>query len=236
MKKLFLVSALAVSLASSAQKKPVAKPAAKSPATPGLKNMTDSASYAIGISVANFYKQQGMKSLNPTLVARAIQDALGGKTTLLSEHQAQTVLMNYMNRAQASKAQPNIDAGERFLAQNRKKPGVKVTASGLQYEVIKEGEGPKPAATDTVVAHYAGTLIDGKKFDNSYDRNEPITIPLNGVIRGWTEGLQLMSAGSKYRFFIPYQLGYGTNDAGSIPAGSALIFEVELLEVKGKKQ
>jgi FKBP-type peptidyl-prolyl cis-trans isomerase len=149
--------------------------------------------------------------------------------------------MNFMNKAQAaqqrekaSKAGPTIAAGEKFLAENKKKPGVKTTASGLQYEVLVEGTGPKPNAEDQVVAHYAGTLIDGTKFDNSYDRGQPITIGLNQVIRGWTEGLQLMPVGSKYRFFIPYQLGYGMQEAGAIPAGSALVFEVELLEIKKK--
>ncbi|RYY99992.1 MAG: FKBP-type peptidyl-prolyl cis-trans isomerase [Chitinophagaceae bacterium] len=242
MKKFFLVSALALSMASYAQKKPSAKPAVKGGTTKVLKNQTDSLSYAIGVSVGNFYKQQGMSNINPDLVARAVKDHMSGKQPLLTEAQANTVMMNFMGKAQArqeqeqaQKAKPVIAAGERFLAENGKKPGIKTTASGLQYEVIKEATGPKPAATDQVVAHYAGTLLDGTKFDNSYDRGEPITIGLNQVIKGWTEGLQLMSPGSKYRFFIPYQLAYGLQQTGNIPAGSALIFEVELLEIKGKQ-
>ena len=139
-----------------------------------------------------------------------------------------------MNEAQAAKAKPNITAGEKFLAQNKTKPGVKTTASGLQYEVIKEGTGVKPTAADTVVAHYSGKLLNGTEFDNSYKRGQPLTIPVSGVIKGWTEALQMMSVGSKYKLYIPYQLGYGLNDMGPIPAGSVLIFEVELLDVKGK--
>jgi FKBP-type peptidyl-prolyl cis-trans isomerase len=144
------------------------------------------------------------------------------------------IMMKYMNQAQEAKAKGNIEAGEKFLAQNKNKPGVKTTASGLQYEVLKEGNGPKPIATDTVTVHYAGTLMNGEEFDNSYKRGEPISLPLNGVIRGWTEGLQLMTAGSKYKFYIPYQLGYGTQAAGSIPPGSVLIFEVELVKINDK--
>jgi len=234
MKKLVLAGLLLAALGAQAQKKGAAPAPAKAPAQGALKNLTDSASYAIGVSVANFYKQQGMDKLNPQLVSKAIQDVLGGKKTQLSEFEANTVLMSYMNRAQSAKAQPNITAGEKFLAENRKKPNVKVTASGLQYEVLKEGSGPKPKADEEVVAHYAGTLIDGTKFDNSYDRGQPITIGLNQVIKGWTEALQMMPVGSKYRLFIPYQLGYGLQATGNIPAGSALIFEVELLDIKKK--
>ncbi|RYZ23036.1 MAG: FKBP-type peptidyl-prolyl cis-trans isomerase [Chitinophagaceae bacterium] len=239
MKKIFLAAALVASAPGFAQKKPAAKPAAKPSPAASLKTPTDSVSYAIGINVASFYKQQGLTDLNPVLVAKAINDILKGNKPQLNEYQANNALMNFMNKAQAAqqkekaaKAGPTVAAGEKFLAVNKQKPGVKTTASGLQYEVLKEGSGPKPAATDQVVAHYAGTLIDGTKFDNSYDRGQPITIGLNQVIKGWTEGLQLMPVGAKYRFFIPYQLGYGMQDAGAIPAGSALIFEVELLEIK----
>jgi FKBP-type peptidyl-prolyl cis-trans isomerase len=236
MKKIFLAAALVASAPGFAQKKPAVS---KAPAATSLKTTNDSVSYAIGVNVASFYKQQGLKDLNSALVAKAINDVLKGSKQQLNEYQANNCLMTFMNKAQASqqqakasKAGPTIAAGEKFLAENKKKAGVKTTASGLQYEVLKEGNGPKPTAQDQVVAHYAGTLIDGTKFDNSYDRGQPITIGLNQVIKGWTEGLQLMPVGSKYRFFIPYQLGYGLQEAGSIPAGSALIFEVELLEIK----
>ena len=137
-----------------------------------------------------------------------------------------------MSKMQAEKSQPAIASGEKFLAKNKLKGGVKTTASGLQYEVIKEGTGARPTTTDSVTCHYKGTLLDGKVFDNSYDRGQPITFPLGGVIKGWTEGLQLMTVGSKYKFYIPYTLGYGASDYGPIPGGSMLTFEVELLGIK----
>jgi FKBP-type peptidyl-prolyl cis-trans isomerase len=239
MKKILFAFFLLGTFSTYAQKKPVpAKkpatklPAAKSPGNNLLKTLNDSASYAVGVSVANFYVQQGMKNLNTEIVARAINDAMSGKKTLLTDADANTVLMQYMQKAQTSKAQPNIEAGEKFLAQNKNKPGIKTTASGLQYEVVTQGTGIKPTANDTVVAHYAGKLIDGTEFDNSYKRGQPITIPASSVIKGWTEALQLMPIGSKYRLYIPYQLGYGLNEAGAIPPGSVLIFDVELLDVK----
>jgi FKBP-type peptidyl-prolyl cis-trans isomerase len=246
MKQNLVAALLLFSLAATAQtKKPL--PAAKvgaakaaiklAPAigAAALKTITDSASYAIGVSVANFYSQQGMSSINSKVVARAIEDVLAKKTPLMSEQQCNTVMMQLMNGAQEKKSQPQIDAGTAFLAQNKTKSGVKTTASGLQYEVLTEGTGVKPTETDTVTVNYIGTLINGEEFDNSYKRGKPISFPLNGVIRGWTEGVQLMSTGSKYKFYIPYELGYGTNEAGSIPPGSTLIFEVQLLEVNGKK-
>lgn len=238
MKKLILPAFTLLTLAASAQKKPA--PVQKKPATPAtaaapvLKNLTDSASYAIGLSVANFYAQQGIRQLNPSIVSRAINDVLTGKKALLDDYQANTVMMRCISQANEAKAKPNISAGEKYLAQNKTRPGVKSTASGLQYEVVTEGSGPKPTAADTVTVHYKGTLIDGTEFDNSFKRGQPISFAVSGVIRGWTEALQLMSEGSKYKLYIPYQLGYGTNEVGSIPAGSALLFEVELLKVTRK--
>lgn len=226
-----------VTLSAAAQKKPV--PVKKTPSTTPvspLKNLTDSASYAIGVSVASFYAQQGITNLNTSLVAKAINDVLGKKPLLLNDFQANSVMMKCINIAQEAKSKPNIDAGEKFLAQNKTKAGVKTTASGLQYEVIKEGTGPKPTTADTVTVHYIGTLINGNEFDNSFKRGEPISFPVTGVIRGWTEALQLMPEGSKYKLYIPYQLAYGPNDQGPIPGGSMLIFEVELLKVNGPKQ
>lgn len=201
------------------------------PATPVLKNITDSASYAIGMSVANFYKQQGIKNINSSLVNRAINDVMSGKKTLFDENTANTCMNDYMSRIQSEKSKPRMDSGAAFLAQNGKKPGVKTTATGLQYEVLTEGSGEKPTAKDSVTCHYRGTLLDGTGFDNSYDRGQPITFSLNGVIPGWTEGLQLMTPGSKYKFYIPYNLAYGAFDYGPIPGGSTLIFEVELLSI-----
>jgi FKBP-type peptidyl-prolyl cis-trans isomerase len=201
---------------------------------PALKTLSDSASYAIGVSVATFYKEQGIANINTALVSTAMKDVLSGKKTRLDEAACNMIMNKAMTAAQESKSKGNINAGVAFLAKNKLKPGVKTTPSGLQYEVITEGNGAKPLATDSVTCHYKGTLLNGNEFDNSYSRGEPITFPLNRVIAGWTEGLQLMSVGSKYKLYIPYELGYGAfgTPDGSIPGGSALIFEVELLDVK----
>lgn len=232
MKKYFLLLSLFGGTLVQAQKKAPKPPVKKTTAAPAaLKNMADSMSYAVGLNLANFYQQQGIKNLNPEMVAKACNDVMKGRPNLLSPDQANLVLMRVLNPEVFKK----IEAGEKFLEENKKKPGVKTTASGLQYEVVRMGSGIKPAAVDTVEVNYAGTLIDGTEFDNSYKRGQSISFPLNGVIKGWTEGLQLMPAGSKFKFYIPQQLGYGMNDAGSIPGGSVLVFEVELLNVKKKQ-
>ena len=239
MKKITVAALLLFTLSVQAQKK---KPAARSTGTKttgtrttsgsaSFKNITDSASYALGLSVANFYKQQGFKNLNTTLIARAINDVQAGKKPVFTEEKANEIIMFFVNPGLRS----TIDDGKKFLAGNAKKPSVKTTASGLQYEVLKEGQGAKPNPIDTVVVNYAGTLLNGTEFDNSYKRGQPIEFPLNGVIKGWTEGLQLMPVGSKYKFYIPYELGYGLNGNGAIPGGATLVFEVELLNIKPAK-
>ncbi len=234
MKKVFLGGLLLISVAAFSQaKKPAVKKTAASATV--LKNLTDSASYAIGVSVANFYKQQGMASLNAAMVSKAITDMMDKKTPLMNENDCNNVIMKYMNQGQQAKAKPNVEAGEKFLADNKSKPGVKTTPSGLQYEVITEGTGPKPTLSDTVTVNYIGTLINGTEFDNSYKRGQPISFPVGGVIKGWTEALQLMPVGSKYKLYIPQELAYGTNDVGNIPAGSVLVFEVELLKLGSSK-
>jgi FKBP-type peptidyl-prolyl cis-trans isomerase len=235
MKNLFFLSFIFLALGAQAQKTvpkktTAAKSSVKPASNPALKNLTDSVSYAIGLSVAKFYSQQGIKNLNGDLVSKAIGDIFGKRKELLTEEQSQEVVMRFLNPG----LYKNIEAGEKFLASNKKKPGIRITASGIQYEVMREGTGVKPKETDTVEVNYAGTLVNGTEFDNSYKRGQPISFPLNGVIRGWTEALQLMPAGSKYKLYIPYQLGYGMNDNGPIPGGSLLIFEVELLSVKAK--
>lgn len=232
MKKYFVIGCALFSLTVQAQKKPVAKkPVAKTSTASALKNQSDSMSYAIGMSVANFYSQMGIKKINTAQVSKAINDVMGKKKLLMTDEQANMLMMNISN----PNLTKNTQKGEQFLAANKKKAGIKTTASGLQYEVITEGKGEKPAATDTVEVNYKGTLIDGTEFDNSYKRGQSISFPLNGVIRGWTEALQLMPVGSKYRLFIPSNLAYGANDTGPIPGGSVLIFEVELLNVKKSK-
>ena len=233
--KKFVVSAFLIatfSVAFAQTKKPVAK---VEPVFT-LKTLSDSASYAIGVSVANFYKQQGINKLNSTLVSKGINDILGNKKALLDDAACNNVMNTYMSKMQAEKSKPRIDSGNNFLAKNKTKPGVMTTASGLQYEVITEGTGDKPTAADSVTCHYKGTLLNGTVFDNSYDRGQPITFSLGGVIPGWTEGLQLMSVGSKYKLYVPYTLGYGAFDYGPIPGGSLFIFEVELLNVIKKQQ
>jgi FKBP-type peptidyl-prolyl cis-trans isomerase len=227
---LFMICTTLASIAAFAQpgKTPVKTAATVSP----LKNISDSASYAVGMSVASFYKQQGIKNFNTTLVSKAISDVMGGKKTLMDEPTANNCMNNYMSRIQSEKSKPTIDSGTAFLAKNKLRPGVKTTATGLQYEVITEGNGVRPTIKDSVTCNYKGSLLNGTVFDNSYDRGQPITFPLSGVIPGWTEGLQLMTVGSKYKFYVPYNLAYGAFDYGPIPGGSMLTFEVELLDVK----
>jgi FKBP-type peptidyl-prolyl cis-trans isomerase len=201
-----------------------------------LKNLHDSASYAIGVSVANFYRMQGIAKLNAELVARAISDALGDKGAPMDDNTINQVLNTYLNKLQQEKVNARLDSGKKFLEANKLRPEVKTTASGLQYEIITEGSGPKPGPTDMVTCHYRGTLINGFEFDSSFKRGQPATFALNRVIAGWTEGLQLMNAGSKFKFYIPHNLGYGLYDNGAIPGGSVLIFEVELISVQPAAQ
>jgi FKBP-type peptidyl-prolyl cis-trans isomerase FklB len=241
MKKLLLLfTVLSVALCTYAQSgtkpKPATKPISKAVSKPvtqvALKSLSDSASYAIGINVAKFYREQGLSTINTAILSKAINDVLSGKQTILDDNTANMCVNKIMMQAQEEKSKPNIEQGRAFLEQNKKKPGVKTTPSGLQYEVIKEGTGPKPSVADTFVVHYRGTLLNGTEFDASYNRGEPLTYPMTRVISGWTEGLQLMPVGSKYKFYIPYNLAYGPNDNGAIPGGSTLVFEIELLDIK----
>lgn len=221
-----------------APKKPVtgttARPAAvKKPVTTGLnmKSSLDSFSYAVGLSIANFYKEQGVKDINSSLVVKALNDVKNGKP-MLTEEQTNSCIVGFMQEAKSEKASVAKKEGEAFLAENKKKPGVVSLASGLQYEIMKDGTGAKPTADDQVKVHYHGTLLDGTIFDSSVQRGEPIVLGLRNVIPGWTEALQLMPVGSKWKLFIPSNLAYGDNQAGpSIKPGSTLIFEVELLEI-----
>lgn len=197
----------------------------------------DTASYALGSNIGKSLKEQGVE-INPEMVAAGIRDAVAG-SSLLTEDQIRTVLMGLQEAAQKQQAAmrekqgaESIKKAEAFLAANKSKDGIMVTASGLQYKVIKEGTGPKPQGTDQVRVHYTGTLIDGKKFDSSYDRGNPTDFGLNQVIPGWTEGLALMPVGSKYMLYIPPALGYGPQGAGQmIGPNEVLIFEVELIEI-----
>ncbi|MBQ3717677.1 MAG: FKBP-type peptidyl-prolyl cis-trans isomerase [Paludibacteraceae bacterium] len=193
----------------------------------------DKISYALGLSMGQNLMGSGVESLNYQDLAQGIEDVLTKQQPKITYQEAQQVLNSFFQELEAKVAGAAKADGEKFLAENAKREGVKVTASGLQYEILEPSLGQKPKATDTVRVHYEGTLIDGTVFDSSYRRGESITFPLNGVIKGWTEGLQLMSIGSKYKFFIPYQLAYGERGAGqSIPPYAALIFTVELLGIE----
>ena len=193
----------------------------------------DKISYALGLSMGQNLMSSGVESLNYQDLATGIEDVLTKQQPKISYQEAQQVLNQFFQELEAKVAGAAKAEGEKFLAENAKREGVKVTASGLQYEILEPSLGQKPKATDTVRVHYEGTLIDGTVFDSSYRRGESITFPLNGVIAGWTEGLQLMSIGSKYKFFIPYNLAYGERGAGqSIPPYAALIFTVELLGIE----
>ena len=192
----------------------------------------DKFSYAIGLGIGQNLLSMGAQGINVEDFAQAISDVLNRKETAISHNEAREIVNKYFEELEAKMNAENIEKGKAFLAENAKKEGVVSLPSGLQYQVIKEGEGKKPSATDRVKCHYEGTLIDGTLFDSSIKRGQPAVFGLNQVIKGWTEGLQLMGEGAKYRFFIPSELGYGAQQAGEmIPPYSTLIFDVELIEV-----
>lgn len=189
-------------------------------------------SYALGMSVANNILASGVKDLNIEEFANAIKAVLTNQQPTLSVEEAQQVLTEYFTKLQEEQVKMFKSEGEAFLAENAKKEGVVTLPSGLQYKVITEGNGNRPTASQQVKCHYEGTLVNGAKFDSSYDRNEPAVFPVNGVIQGWVEALQLMPVGSKWELYIPYNLAYGERGAGqSIPPYATLIFTVELLEI-----
>ena len=199
----------------------------------------DKLSYALGLGIGQQLAQMGATELNVDDFAQSIKDVLNGSELKVSHREAQQIVQDYfakkeaaMNAERAEKDKAAREEGEKYLAENAKKEGVITTASGLQYQVLKEGNGKKPTAKDSVKCHYEGFLIDGTVFDSSVQRGEPAVFGLQQVIAGWTEGLQLMSEGGKYRFFIPYRLAYGEGGAGAmIPPFATLIFDVELIEV-----
>lgn len=204
-----------------------------------LKDPKDKVSYSIGLDIGSTLKKQNI-DVNADTLIQGLKDALTGAKPQLTEEQMKETMTAFSQElrqkqqaATQEASQKNATEGEKFLAENKKKPGVKTTASGLQYKVLKEGSGPSPKESDTVVTNYRGTLINGTEFDSSYKRNEPVTFPVNGVIKGWTEALQLMKKGSKYQLFVPAELAYGPRGAGQdIGPNETLIFEVELVDVK----
>jgi FKBP-type peptidyl-prolyl cis-trans isomerase len=222
-------------------------PAAPAPLV--LKTDKDKESYAIGLNIGKSIHRDGV-DVDPNILLRGMKDALNGSKPALTDDEAKAVMTNLQTRVrkqQAEQAQvaaeaakkvgeANKAAGDAFLAENKTKEGVVTLPDGLQYKVLTAGTGPKPTATDTVVCHYKGTLLDNTEFDSSYKRNEPLTIPVGGVIKGWTEALQLMPVGSKWELFIPSDLAYGPQAKGPIQPNSTLIFEVELLSIQPKAE
>jgi len=203
-----------------------------------LKTPKEKLSYIIGAQVGNDLKNQSI-DVDPAIVSMGLQDSILGNKLLISDQEAKDFIAAYQKERAAKVAEEKKTLGEKnkqegaaFLTENKKKEGVKTLPSGLQYKVIKEGTGKTPKATDTVVTQYKGTLINGTEFDSSYKRNEPATFPVNGVIKGWTEALQLMKEGSKWQIVVPPELAYGEQGAGPIGPNATLIFEVELVSVK----
>lgn len=207
---------------------------AQAPTAP--KTPKEKLSYAIGMDIGSAIKKQNLE-VDGHYLAAAVQDSVSGGQMQMTNEEMQTTLTDFSKQMQAKKADAGraaVDAGKAYLVSNKAKPDVKTTADGLQYKVLKDGTGPLPKASDTVTVNYRGTLINGTEFDSSYKRNEPATFPVGGVIKGWTEALQLMKVGSKWQLVIPSELAYGQSGTpdGSIAPGSTLIFEVELLGIK----
>ena len=226
---------------STAKPHPATSPASQAPLK--LTTEKDKLSYAIGMNIGEGMKHDGV-DIDPAILTRALKDALAGNKLQMTDEQAKAVMTSFrteMMKKQQESAQKVSDtnkaAGAKYLADNRTKPGVVTLPSGLQYKIIKEGTGPKPAATDTVVTNYRGTLIDGTEFDSSYKRGEPAEFPVNRVIKGWTEALQLMPVGSKWELYIPPDLAYGEHSPGpEIGPNSTLVFDVELMSIKPKEE
>ncbi len=202
-----------------------------------LETPAQKASYGIGLNMGKSLAQEGMADLDSNAVAQGIDDAIGKKDQKLTDEELMEAFAYLQTRAEERMVEMNkeaVEAGKKFLEENAKRDGVTTTESGLQYEVIKSAEGPKPTADDVVTVHYEGSLTDGTVFDSSIKRGSPIDLPVGGVIPGWVEGLQLMSVGEKYKLYIPSELAYGEQSPSPlIPANSVLIFDLELLDIKG---
>lgn len=216
--------------------------AAKSSQVTTLKDQKEKASYALGLNVGTSFKKQQI-DVDPDIVAKGLKDAYTGTKPLLSEADALAAMtqlksetMEKQQGVASELAAKNKAEGEKFLAENKTKAGVTSLPSGLQYKILQEGSGPKPTPSDVVVCHYRGTLLDGSEFDSSFKRGQPASFPVSGVIRGWTEALQLMPVGSKWQLFVPADLAYGERGAGAdIGPNATLIFEVELVSIEPKK-
>jgi FKBP-type peptidyl-prolyl cis-trans isomerase len=253
---IFLAGSIALTYGQTSTPAPAPKAPAKKPATggtaktgaakpattaPALSTPKDKVSYAIGADLGNKLKSSSI-DVDPTILTRALKDTLTGAKSAMTDDEIRATLTDLTKDLQAKqatltkeKADKNKKEGEAFLAANKTKEGVVALPSGLQYKIIKAGTGPKPTAADTVVCNYKGTLLDGKEFDSSYKRGQPATFPVGGVIKGWTEALQLMPVGSTWQLFIPADLAYGDRQAGpDITPGATLVFEVELVSIQAK--
>ena len=239
MKKTILcitLAAIVVTGISAQTKKPAAPATAKTTTTAVsiFKTNVDSASYSLGFRIAQNLKQQGFENMNIALLEKGLMTGFDGKKPIIIDSLLDPSINTFQQKAQAVKATSSKAEGKQFLAANAKRAGVIVLKDGLQYEVMKAGPdtASKPTLTSKVKCHYRGTLVNGKVFDSSIDRGEPITFPLDGVIKGWQEAIQLMTVGSKWKLFIPSDLAYGDQGSGPIPGNSVLIFEVELLGIE----
>ncbi|SDZ86912.1 FKBP-type peptidyl-prolyl cis-trans isomerase FklB [Arachidicoccus rhizosphaerae] len=200
--------------------------------TPTLANYNDTISYALGLSLAKFYQEQGATSINSKLLSQAVDAVFHKDSILFTDQQIAGILMSADQRFASEKAAGAKKEGEAFLAKNKLRPGVTTLPDGLQYEVMREGNGPLPSDTSNVKVNYKGMLLSGAEFDNSYKRGEPLDLNVNQVIKGWTEALQLMHEGAKWKIYVPSDLAYGDRGAGgAIPPGATLIFEIELLKI-----
>jgi FKBP-type peptidyl-prolyl cis-trans isomerase FklB len=199
-----------------------------------LNTEMEKVSYSLGVNVAKSVKNQGLESIDSEAIAQAFTDVFEGNELKISEQESNVILQEYFGKLAQKAQSQNVEAGQNFLAENAKRDGVVTTATGLQYEVLTEGSGDSPKETDQVTVHYHGTLIDGTVFDSSVERGQPATFPVNGVIPGWVEALQLMNPGAKFKLFIPSNLAYGERGTGgAIGPNATLIFEVELISIGG---
>ncbi|MGH2565321.1 MAG: FKBP-type peptidyl-prolyl cis-trans isomerase, partial [Ginsengibacter sp.] len=214
MKKILFILPVLVSVCYAQTKKPAAKPAVKKIPVNVVLDSKDSLSYAMGVQTAEYYKAQGAENVNPEMVKKAYEDVYNNKTLLIPSEKCNMTIQNKLQEFMMQKTNAEKATAAKFLEENKKRPGVITLPSGLQYEIITKGTGPVPTATDTVKANYIGSLINGQEFDTSYKRGEALVIPVGGVIRGWTEALQLMPVGSKWKLYIPSELGYGDRGAG----------------------
>src|SRR5665213_1334257 len=238
MKAIFVIFLFPMSVSFAQTKKPVskAKPVSKekkvTPKSTGTLTSIDSLSYSIGVQVAEYYKTQGVENISTEYVKKAFADVYNNKPLIINEDECNMTIQQKLQQFMANKIKDVKDAGNKFLEENKKKPGIVTLPDGLQYEIITKGTGPVPTADDTVSVNYVGTLINGTEIDNSYKRGQPLEISPSHVIRGWAEALEIMPVGSKWKLYIPSDIGYGDRGAGNaIPGGSALIFTIELLKI-----